>query len=92
MLPRIEEWGSARSKTLTALWRNKAVEFEWESEADGLAMFRSYFAYVAKSPFLTGRTAPVPPRTKPFVANLEWLIKPANFIKVREKKFHDKQG
>jgi hypothetical protein len=39
------------------------------------------------SRFLTGKAEPGPGR-KPFVATLEWLLRPKNFAKVVEGTYH----
>jgi hypothetical protein len=41
-----------------------------------------FFEYVAKSDFLTGKTATSGRR--PFVLSLEWLVREANMVKVIE--------
>ena len=87
VLPRIREWTAARQQTLRSRWRAKCAELHWSSEADGIAWFSRFFAYVSESEFLCGRSQPPPGRT-PFVADLEWLLKPANFTKVVEGKYH----
>jgi hypothetical protein len=51
-----------------------------------MAYFRKLFAYVGQSKFLTGRAS-----TKgdhPFIVELEWLVKPLNWAKVIEGKYH----
>lgn len=53
-----------------------------------LAKWRQYFTYVRDSDFLMGRKAGSSGRP-PFEADLEWLVKPANFAKVVEGKFHE---
>lgn len=51
--------------------------------------WRDYFEHVKDSKFLTGKTEPAPGR-KVFVADLEWLTKESNFVKVWEGKYHGK--
>jgi hypothetical protein len=78
--PRIRDWTKARAAHLQARWREdpKRQTVEW---------WHRLFAYVAESDFLTGRVAT--DGRKPFTASLEWLLKPENFAKVREGRYHD---
>lgn len=78
--PRIRDWTKARAAHLQARWREdpKRQNVEW---------WRRLFAYVAESDFLTGKAAT--PGRKPFTASLDWLLKPENFAKVREGRYHD---
>jgi len=78
--PRIRDWTKARAAHLQARWREdpKRQTLDW---------WRRLFAYVAESDFLTGRVAT--DGRKPFSASLEWLLKPENFAKVREGRYHD---
>jgi len=56
-----------------------------ETEADGLAWFDRYFAYVAKSDFLTGKNSE-------WTADLGWLVNRANFEKVLQGNYENKKG
>jgi len=89
--PRVAEWTDARQTLLRARWRQKAKPNGkaqgYASTEAGLAYWRRYFTYVAQSDFLTGKTDPKPGRP-PFLASLEWLLKPSNFAKVVEGNFH----
>jgi phage replication O-like protein O len=73
-LRQVRIWGDARKKFLKARW----VE---SKKRQTLGWWRGYFEYVKKSDFLMGRKSD-------FQADLEWLIRPANFIKVIEGKYH----
>lgn len=82
--PVIRSWTEERKGFLRERWR-EAVErqsVEW---------WREFFAYVAKSEFLTGRTPPSNGRTV-FFADLEWLVRPNNFAKVIEGKYEGSQS
>lgn len=89
--PRVVEWTPARRAAMAARWREQAVRKGegrgYTTVEAGLDFWRRYLGYVAKSDFLTGR-APGRAGAKPFVANLEWLVKPANFAKVVEGNYH----
>lgn len=79
-------WNGARSDHLRVRWNESAASKGWKTEDDGLRFFRRLFAYVGQSPFLTGRNQAQGKR--PFVIELEWLVKPANWAKVLEGKYH----
>ena len=86
MMPGIVEWNNTRQGILRSLWNNKRTELKWKDEAEGLEYFGMLFAYCAKSKFLTGQVPPNGDR-KPFVANLEWIIRPNNFAKISEGRY-----
>jgi len=56
----------------------------------GLLWFKRYFQHVADSDFLTGKVPPSKGRNKPFIADLEWLMRPNNFAKVLEGRYHSR--
>lgn len=81
-------WRGSRAEHLRARWRETAVSKKWKDQAEGLAYFRKLFAFVGKSPFLTGQTRSSDPNRPPFVIELEWLLLPTNWAKVIEGKYH----
>lgn len=81
-------WKGARSDHLRARWRETASAKYWQDQAAGLAYFRKLFAYVGQSAFLTGRAKQRSPDQRPFMVELEWLVKPSNWAKVLEGKYH----
>lgn len=89
--PKILEWNNARRGYLRARWLEKATPKGrhpgYASTEDGIAWWRRFFAYVAESRFLTGQEEGREGRP-PFVADLEWLVRPTNFAKVIEGKYH----
>lgn len=80
MCPRIRDWTANRAALLRARWNESP-------DRQTVDYWVRLFAYVADSDFLTGRATPSPGR-KAFVASLEWLLKPENFAKVREGRYH----
>jgi len=76
----VREWTPARQALLRSRWaeNEKRQTLDW---------WRRFFGYVAESEFLTGRGSCGPDRD-PFVADLEWLVRPKNFVKVIEGKYH----
>jgi hypothetical protein len=90
MCPRVIEWHEARRTTLRTRWREKSVPngtgAGYRTLDDGLAYWKRFFEYCSQSDFLTGRAHSRD--SKPFLATLEWLIKPSNFAKVLEGNYH----
>jgi len=72
-------------------WREKAkpngTTQGYTSVEGGIEYWRRFFDYVGKSRFLTGGAEGRNGRP-PFVATLEWLVRPTNFAKVIEGNFH----
>lgn len=76
-LPRIFKLSDARKQQIAARWRDDMTDLDdW----------REYFQRVASSSFLMGRSKPMPGR-KIFRADLTWLTKSENFLKVMEGKY-----
>lgn len=80
MCPRVRQWTAARQAALRQRWRES-------KERQSLDWWRKFFAYVAKSKFLTGQTEGRN-GSPPFVAGIEWLTKQANMTKVIEGQYH----
>lgn len=79
-LPQVRVWNDQRKKHLQSRWRE-------DKRHQSLEFWRGLFAYMRDSPFLMGqvekRDGP------PFRATLDWVVKPTNFAKVLERKYHD---
>ena len=85
-LPRVEIWNKTREGYLKQRWRELFADFECKSEAEGLDWFKTeFFPHIKKSQFLTGKVQSKD--RKPFLADLEWVIKPTNFTKIIEGKY-----
>lgn len=87
--PRI--WDGARAEALRSRWRycakGNGAFAGYSTQAEGLAFWKRYFEYIAKSRKLTeGIARPDGSMWKP---DLPWLLKAENFSKVIERKFHD---
>jgi len=79
-LPRVAKLSEARKSKIKARWNNDLPDLdEWAK----------YFRAVSQSDFLMGRAAPSAGRSKPFVADLDFLITEANMIKIIEGKYHE---
>ena len=86
-LQRVMANSDARRRTVGARWKDFCREDGYKTTAEVLDAFSWYFDRVAASPFLMGQLAPGFGRDRAFVADFDWLMKPANFIKVCEGKY-----
>ncbi len=88
----VREWNETRRGYLQARWREKAkpngTTQGYTTIEGGIDWWRKYFAWVSESRFLTGRASGRGDK-RPFVADLEWLVRPTNFAGVIEGKYHD---
>jgi uncharacterized protein YdaU (DUF1376 family) len=88
-LRKVEVWNETRKGYLRQRWREIATEFAEKQELTEQVMldyWARFFSYVAESKFLTGRVNDKSGRT--FTADLEWILKPSNFAKIIEGKYH----
>lgn len=79
MAPRVAVWTPSRHRTLTLRWRE-------DPERQNIGWWDKLFEYCATSEFLTGRSPPAKDR-QPFVVTIDWLLKPANLVKVIEGNY-----
>ncbi len=80
-LPRVREWTAARQTFLRNRWKEKP-------DRQTLDWWEGYFGYVAGCDFLCGRTEGRNGHP-PFQADLEWLVRPSNLVKVIEGKYEN---
>lgn len=85
-LPKIVVWNNTRSGLLRARWREAAVEKKWVNQEEGIEYFKNFFGFVRQSKFLMGKVSGNGKR--PFECELEWLLRPNNWVKVIEGKYH----
>ena len=88
-LRKVEVWNDARKGYLRQRWREVADELAKTKEiqsSDILGWFAEFFEHIGTSKFLTGRVNDKSGRS--FVADLEWILKPSNFAKIVEGKYH----
>ena len=86
---RVEVWNETRAGYLRQRWREVAAELAQANDIDAndvLNWWGQFFQSVSKSRFLTGRVNGKDGRA--FVADLEWILKPSNFAKIVEGKYH----
>lgn len=85
-LRKVEVWNAARQGYLKQRWREVAAELPNRTAVDVLTWWAEFFQHIAKSKFLTGRIQHKDGRA--FAADLEWILKPSNFAKIVEGKYH----
>ncbi len=86
-LPKFQVRNETRDGYIRARWRQFFSEGDFIDSAGGLDCFRWFFENkVRPSKFLTGQ-ADGRNGKRPFIADLEWLMKPTNFAKVIEGKY-----
>ncbi len=78
--PQVREWNKTRQGYLQTRWREK-------TERQSVSWWKKFFGYIAKSSFLTGHVDGRDGQP-PFRADLEWIIKPNNFAKIIEGRYH----
>jgi len=88
-LRKVEVWNTSRQGYLRQRWREVAIELSKEKDivaADILTWFGDFFQHIGASKFLTGKVNSKDGRA--FTADLEWILKPSNFAKIVEGKYH----
>jgi hypothetical protein len=75
--PQVRGWTPARATALRARWNENP-------EHQSLGFWRRFFEYVASCDFLVGRAGKAP-----FFADLEWMTRSGNFIKIIEQKYEN---
>jgi hypothetical protein len=88
-LRKVEVWNTARQGYLRQRWREVALELAKEKNIvadDILTWFGDFFQHIGTSKFLTGKVNSKDGRA--FTADLEWILKPSNFAKIVEGKYH----
>ena len=88
-LRRVEVWNATRQGYLRQRWREVAEELAQEKPieiSNVLNWWSDFFQHIGKSKFLTGKVNSKDGRA--FTADLEWILKPSNFAKIVEGKYH----
>ena len=88
-LRKVEVWNAARQGYLRQRWREVATELAQIKPIDSkdvLAWWAEFFRHISQSKFLVGKVNNKDGR--PFTADLEWILKPSNFAKIVEGKYH----
>ena len=88
-LRRVEVWNETRKGYLRQRWREVADELsktKTVESSDILGWFAEFFDHIGTSKFLMGKVNSKDGRS--FYADLEWILKPSNFAKIVEGKYH----
>ena len=88
-LRKVEVWNETRKGYLRQRWREVADELAQTKPIqapDVLEWWDKFFNHVGKSKFLMGKINGRDGRQ--FTADLEWILKPSNFAKIIEGKYH----
>ena len=73
-LPQVKKWPEHLQKILRTRWKE-------DPERQNIEWWAKFFEYIKISPFLMGK------KTE-FVSDLEWLIRPRNFTKIANGRYH----
>jgi hypothetical protein len=69
--------------------RKRYIKKLWLEELEDIESWRNYFIHVSRSDFLMGKVNDKAGR--PFIATIDFIINPTNFIKIAEEKYHEKK-
>ena len=76
-------WTDARKAKLRQRWRE-------DTRRQNLDWWERLFSYIGESDFLAGKTHTT--GRQPFELDLEWIITPANLVKIIEGKYHQHEA
>lgn len=79
-LQKVQILNDKRKRLIKTFWNNAAKHQD-------INFYQRYFSHVAKLDFLNGRVEATGNRTKPFQANLEWILNISNFTNIVEGKY-----
>jgi len=82
-LPRMRTWGPDRQANLRSRWRE-------DPKRQTLEAWEQFFTWIRESDFLMGKADADNDRPV-FLASLDWLIRPRNWAKLLDGKYHRKQ-
>ena len=68
--------------------RKTQIKARWNEDNQDLEGWGRFFEYISESDFLMGRSRPRSDAAVAFMADLEWITKAANWIKIVEGKYH----
>lgn len=89
--PKCRVMNEQRRGAIRQRWREASrlnvAPFGYTTQADGITAWAEFFSICSDSDFLTGKVPPTPGR-KLFIADLDFLVSPAGFVKTLENKYH----
>ena len=68
--------------------RKAQIRARWQDGNQDLAGWRGFFEYIGESDFLMGKSQTRNGSSLPFIADLEWITKSANWAKIVDGKYH----
>jgi len=68
--------------------RKAQIKARWNEDNQDLDGWRMIFEHIGESDFLMGRHKPRTDNQSPFQADLDWITKAANWVKIIEGKYH----
>ena len=86
--PAVRMWDDGAQAQLRARWRYWAQQGKYATQEEGLAWWGRFFAFCAKSKFLTGQSPPGKDYDGPFVASLGWLVEATNHRRIVSEEYH----
>ncbi|MBK1782542.1 hypothetical protein JHL22_15120 [Advenella sp. WQ 585] len=90
--PKVKILDNKRIRAITEKWNEAATSnnkpFGYQTVEDGLKAWEVFFEICNDSDFLTGKVAPGPGRTIPFIAELDFLVSDKGFKGCLENKYH----
>lgn len=79
----VSDWDTRRQGYSRTRWRENAIKHSWQTEEDGLKFFAKFFRFCRTKPLIMGQVD-ARPGGKPFIADLEWILRPFNFRRIIE--------
>lgn len=68
--------------------RKAQIKARWNEDNQDLDGWRMIFEHIGESDFLMGRHKPRTDNQSPFQADLDWITKASNWVKIIEGKYH----
>jgi hypothetical protein len=88
--PRVMVLTKGRKTALRERWRDFKPRYGTPpTKEGGLDFWRRYFAFVARSEFLTGHV-PGKEGRAPFMADIDFLLRPSKMVEIIEGKYHER--
>jgi hypothetical protein len=69
--------------------RKGYMRARWNDGLPDLETWEKFFTAIRNSKFLMGQTPANNGRSRPFIADLEWMINPSNYVKIYEGKYYE---
>lgn len=87
--PRCLVLSDSRRRAIRARWAFWMQQGQYQTVEEGLAWWVRFFGWAGKSLFLTGATPPQAGRATPFIADIDFLMRPDKNVHVFEGRYHE---